>query len=222
MKGLIAGSGNGVSKERLIQLASQADMIMAADGGWKTLAHAGIRPNLVLGDYDSLSPEDYRAMTESGVAHQTFKSEKDFTDMEAAIRAMVQKGAREITLVGAIGSRFDHSLANIFMLKGYKEKGVTIVIEDDHNRIEILCPGEEATLTAKVPWHYSFLAIESQGAVISLEGMKYNLDHTQLDYGSTLGISNEVEGEGRARVHSGVVLMVQARDMVNKKSESSR
>lgn len=221
MKGLIAGSGNGIGKERLIQLASQADIIMAADGGWKTLTEAGIKPDLVLGDYDSLSDQDYQVMTKSGVAYQTFDSEKDFTDMEAAIRTMVQKGATTITLVGAIGSRFDHSLANIFMLKRYKEKGVTIVIEDDYNRIKVLCAGEEATLRSKAPWYYSFLALDPQGAVISLKEMKYNLDHAQLDYGSTLGISNEVEGEGRARVHSGAVLMVRARDMVNKTDESS-
>lgn len=213
MKGLIAGSGNPVTQKRLRALAEEADLIFAADGGWKILADAGIKADLVLGDYDSLSEEDHKTMTRSGVSYQTFDWEKDFTDMEAAIRLMVQKGANSITLTGAIGTRFDHSLANIFMLKGYAEKGIRIVIEDEDNGIEVLLEGDKRSLKAQAPWYYSFLALESQGALVSLQGMKYNLDRVQVDFGSTLGVSNEViEQMATVEVHQGCLLSIQARD----------
>ena len=86
------------------------DLIIAADGGYKYLVSARIKPDILIGDFDSLGdiPENENIIRLNPV--------KDITDMDAAVKIGLDKGYSEFVIYGALGGRFDHSLANIQLI----------------------------------------------------------------------------------------------------------
>src|SRR6476659_8616142 len=93
-----------------------ADLLIAADGGALPLLRAGLLPQLVIGDLDSLAAADVAALAEGGVELRRYPREKDETDLELALLHAARAGATEIDVLGALGGRWDHTLANVALL----------------------------------------------------------------------------------------------------------
>ncbi len=123
----------------------------------------------------------------------------------------MDKGAEEITIIGAIGSRIDHTLANILLLKTIKDKGIKGKIVHNNNIIYII--DDELILDKKNGYFVSIIPIESKGVLVSLKGFEYNLSKVKIDFASTLGVSNFVIDEkGYIKVHEGECLVVVSKD----------
>jgi thiamine pyrophosphokinase len=90
--------------------------VIAADGGARLAASLGLRPQIVIGDLDSLDPQDRQVLTEAGARLQASPADKDETDLELALRLAVAGGAEQVAVLGALGGRLDMTLANLLLL----------------------------------------------------------------------------------------------------------
>ena len=113
MKGLIVGSGNLGSGELLKSQSLRADKIICADGGIRYFKQSRIIPDLVIGDLDSATEDEVAWIYEKAISIEQYPMEKDATDMELCIKYLVNNGYNDIVILGGIGTRLDHTLANL-------------------------------------------------------------------------------------------------------------
>ena len=211
MKGLIAAGGTGLKREYLEELCRASDIIVAADSGLYSLLENDCRIDFLIGDFDSIS--DKGTIEDLDVSIQVIKYpiEKDKTDTELAIDLLIQQGCDEIAIIGAIGSRMDHSMSNIYLLRRFHRLGIKIRIIDNNNEISYL--SGENKLVKEMGYYHSILPVGPEGITVTLEGFHYSLKKELIQYGSSLGISNYLEEpEGSITVHSGEGFLIKSRD----------
>ncbi len=196
---VIAAAGDVVEPGDLASSCREADLVIAADGGLDRLREAGVVPDLLIGDLDSLAgppPE--------GVELKRSPREKDATDLELALREAVARGAEEIHVFGALGDRFDHALATINYLERFD---IAIVLHHGPTTLRLVSDrfedrGEAGELVSLIP-----LTEVARG--VRTWGLKYALHGEDLQRASTRGVSNEVVSSpwGLA-VEAGKILVV--------------
>lgn len=211
MKTLIVASGSISNYRRLSERYDLADLVIAADGGAMHLLKAGLTPDILLGDLDSISEEDLIKVRESGAQILTYPPKKDYTDMELAIDIAVQRGAKEIILYGATGSRLDHTMANVFILYKLLKKGIKGCIEDDHNTIYLV--EDEITIKKQENFKVSLLALPPCVEGLSTKGLMYPLHDFRLDFGISLGVSNEFfDDTATVTIKKGLLAVIVSKD----------
>lgn len=215
MKYLIVAGGEIPEEfaERVVMMGGY-EVILAADSGMEFLYRLKIQPDIIVGDFDSVDPEVldyYRSQEQIDIC--ALPTEKDDTDMEAAIREAISRGAKKITLIGATGNRLDHELGNIALLGAGLENGVKIEILDPYNKIRMI----DAPITIRRSEQYgkyvSLIPFSDAVTGVTLKGMKYPLTDCTLGRFCTLGVSNEiVENEAEIALSGGKLLVIEARD----------
>ena len=120
---MLAGFGRFIQIEKYTK---DAALVICADSGVRHAFRMNIIPDIIVGDMDSASVEDIKKIEALGIEKYTFSAEKDFTDTELALRLALKKGARQVVLFGGLGSRPDHSLANIFLMVLFKKQGMDV------------------------------------------------------------------------------------------------
>lgn len=193
----------------LAALATACDIVIAADGGAARLDHAGRRPDLVVGDLDSLSPEAKRRLESHGVAFEVHADEKDETDAELALQTAVARGADEILVVGAFGgNRLDHQVGNLMLLahEDFAAIDVAIVTEQATFRT-LLGPGILELEGAAGDW-VTLVPLSELAQAVTTDGLRYRLHREDLVRGSTRGVSNELTGRrGSVDLGAGLLLV---------------
>jgi thiamine pyrophosphokinase len=188
MKCFIVGNGEIADSAWLSNKVKNycPDLIIAADGGFNHLKKAMITPHVLLGDFDSIE-----SLPESkSFKILTFPKEKDFTDIELAIEHAIVKGCDSICLAGATGSRLDHSIANIFLLRKLYESGIESEIVDEHHEMFLI--NGHKTLYGFEGALLSLLPLDPIVSGVTLKGFKYPLENASIRMGDTIGISNIV------------------------------
>lgn len=180
---LIIASGNHKSEAQLVRYAQAADYIICADGGYNHATACNIVPDMLVGDFDSLNePKNFFKKIK-------LPTEKDDTDSLYALRFAFSKGAKSIVLYGGIGSRLDHSYANICLLKEALVREIPMVVTDGSTEVYLtdsyLALEKPIGTTVSV---YSFSDV-CQG--VTLRGLKYPLENAVLDKYNIVGTSNE-------------------------------
>ena len=200
-KALIVAAGNTDG----ITIDENYDMVIAADGGYDKALALGLKADLFIGDMDSVKSEFFETETIK------LQVEKDFTDTEAAIEKAIELGFGYIDIIGAIGSRFDHSMANACLLKKYAGTDVGIRILDSHN--EIFAVKGESIITGRKGETLSLIPLDNTVSGVTLKGFYYPLENACIKIGTTLTVSNVIT-EDKAKIHieEGVVLAIIARD----------
>ena len=181
-------------------------LVVACDRGYEHARRAGIRPDLLVGDFDSCA-----AAVEEGVEILRFPPEKDDTDTMLALRIALARGCREIRLVCALGGRLDHTLANLQALVFAAEQGCAARICSPDTEITALREG-----SLRLPRREGFsLSVFAAGGLcrgVSIRGAKYPLEDAELRPGLPLGVSNEwAAPEAEISVREGTLLIVEAR-----------
>lgn len=202
MKALIIGSGN--FSERIFSFLGDCFFTICADGGYDHAMEYGINPDIVIGDMDSVKEE---------ITGKTliFPKEKDETDSEIAINYAIENGYTELVLAGFTGSRIDHTLNNILLLKMAHQKGAKAVIIDEKNEIYYL--DQKLTLDAKSGEFLSIIPIEGDVLGVTAQNVKYPLNDETLYFGKSRGISNEFLGERcTITVKKGSAIVVKSKD----------
>ena len=190
------------------------DFMIAADAGMDFLCRNKIKPNVIAGDFDSAKSDSlvyFDGM--NGVQIIKLNPVKDDTDTEFVIREAICRGAKEITVLGATGTRLDHVLANINLLGLGLEEEVKIQLMDKHNRIQMIDDSLEIKKEEQFGSYVSVLPVKGDAKGVTLEGMKYPLQKAEVDCFTSLGVSNEIiEETACITVEEGILLVIESRD----------
>lgn len=184
--------------------------MICADGGANYAALSSRMPDLVIGDLDSISPENLSQCAKSGCIIVSYPSEKDETDLELALLRAEEEarrlGERDIWLYGATGKRLDHFLGNISLMLDYAQKGYRIRVVDPEHEMWIVQGREE--IGGFSGQELSLISL-SEKSVVSTEGLYYPLRKGVLLQSRPRGISNVFLGEKAVvEIHEGWVLLV--------------
>lgn len=186
------------------------NFLICADGGANHAALSRRLPDLLIGDLDSVTPENLNQCENAGCIIKKFPCEKDETDLELAL-IYAEEQARlvnewDIWLYGATGKRIDHFMGNIALMLAYARKGYRIRLVNHEHEIWILKSHEH--ISGAIGQEISLIAL-SEKAVVTTEGLYYPLLQGVLLQDSPRGISNVFVGEEAViQVHSGWVLVV--------------
>lgn len=184
--------------------ADSADFVIAADAGYVYCRDAGIEPDLFVGDYDSSK----KPKTQNELI--ALNPIKDATDTETALTEAEKRGYKEITLLGALGGRVDHTLANLALVSQAKQRGTNLTIIDSHHKI-FAVKNESVRIERKTAKYYLSVFSVGGDSVISEEGVYYPLSDYTLSPFSALGVSNEITSdEAVITVKKGTVIIVEA------------
>ncbi len=188
--------------------------LIAADAGAEFFFRNGRKPDLVIGDFDSVEQEILSRVREwQEVEFVPLDPVKDDTDTEAAVRLAVARGAERITVLGATGSRLDHVLANIELLGIGLAEGVAMELLDSHNRIRMVRGGMTLRREEQFGRYVSLLPYSERVEHLTLRGFRYPLTDHCLRGSCSLGVSNEiVEKEASIAFDGGILLVIEARD----------
>lgn len=180
---------------------------IAVDGGTRHALRMGVVPHIIIGDLDSLTPEDLAWARTENIPCLQFLPHKDETDLELALQHAAEQGLTDIFLLGALGGRLDHSLANLLLLSHptFKDLNISIV---EGNQTAFLIRD-----TANVHGHpgdiVSIFPIGGDAVGVSNEGLEWPLRDETLPVGSPRGISNVLlEEQAVIRVRQGMLLCI--------------
>ena len=186
------------------ELAAQPglnDLIIAADGGYATLRALGVTPHLVVGDFDSLgSVPDHPAV-------HRLPCEKDDTDIGYALKVALERGFTRFILLGGMGGRMDHTIANLQLLHYLSLHGAVGILAGSGQAATVITNGS-FPFPETMSGYCSVFAWGGPARGVTLEGLKYSLSGAQLDAHFPLGVSNEFLGvPARVCVEDGSLLL---------------
>lgn len=191
------------------------DFILCADGGYRHTLLAGIRPHLLIGDFDSLDEgalelhEDFEG---SGGKIVRLPAEKDDTDTLYCLKYGIKLGYEEFYVLGGLGGRLDHTLANLQSMSYAVDLEKQIWFLDGKNKTTLRNPGE-TTIPREDGFKLSLFSFGDFCEGVSIEGVKYPLSECRLSNSFPLGVSNEFVEDFAVISHtSGKLLIVLSKD----------
>ena len=188
------------------------DIIMTVDKGTEELAHLEIKPNFIVGDFDSIDNNVLANYENSNIEIKRLIPEKDFTDTESALELAIEMKSTNITIVGAIGTRMDHTIANIHILKETLDKNISARIINENN--EIILINRPIKIKKDDMYKYvSLIPLTTEVTGVTIKGMKYPLNNYTMTIGNSLGVSNEqVEQTAEISLQKGILIIIKSRD----------
>ena len=201
---VIVGGGEMKSPVLLCSLIEPSDFIIAADGGLQHIQTMGLAPDLVVGDFDS-----YTGEVPKEVECIALPREKDDTDMLYAVRQGLSRGYRDFLLLGAMGGRLDHTLANLGVLRFLSKQGCRGCMADADCQVQVVSQGE-ITLERDERFAYlSIFALDGDALGVTLQGVRYPLSDARLTGDYPIGCSNEIiDSVARVAVRQGAVVVL--------------
>ena len=194
-------------------LLRRGDRIVCLDGGFDEAVKQGIRPDILLGDMDSLEADieavtaDPNSLT-ADLKILRYPPEKDYTDLELAFIELDPAETPEVLVIGAMGGRLDMTAVNIQLLERYSSRFEKIEMIDGRNRCFVLRGGSEVRLP-KTDSYLSLIPLTDTCEGVSLTGAKYPLEKATLHRGASLGVSNEfADDEVMLSLEQGSLLVV--------------
>lgn len=183
--------------------------IIAADGGAHHCIKLGFIPQVVIGDFDSLNPDELLILENSNTELIRYPSAKDQTDLELALDYAIENGATKITLYGILGGRWDMSFANILLLSLPRYCHIKFHIIDGINEMFILRGGNTLDLNGKQGDTVSVIPLSNTTSGITYSGLEWSLERASLDFGSPRGVSNQMSSEvAHIKLDSGVLFVI--------------
>jgi thiamine pyrophosphokinase len=218
-RALIFVNGEQINLPAVKALVRPADFRIAADGGLRFLNALGLRPHLLIGDLDSVDPEDLERLRQAGdVRIEQHPAHKDETDLELAVLAAVSEGCQAILLLGALGGRLDMTLANIFLLALPELSGIDARLEDGLEEVFLIEPGQAGRdITGRPGDRVSLLPWGGPAAGVRTSGLHYPLRGETLFPEHTRGISNVmIEQQAHVSLETGRLICIHTRKQFSK------
>lgn len=196
----IFAAGTTVSKSVIMEHINTSTFLLAADAGYKACEQYGLKPNLLVGDYDSSK------LPETSTELIKLNPVKDETDSAYALMVARKRGYKNIVMFGATGGRIDHLFANLELVASAKNQGVQLTILDDHHRIFAV---KNETVTLKEKNKYISIFPFGGPCTLTLHGFDYPLEHKTLQVFCGLGVSNEIhEEKATITAENGMALVI--------------
>lgn len=195
-------------------LIERADIRIGSDRGALYLIQQGYIPDYALGDFDSVTADQLELIKEKAKSFEMVDAiDKDDTDSMLALKKAISLNPDTITLIGALGSRYDHSINNIQLLIQTVEANIPCFIEDERNRISIVNPKRKVRLNKSRFENVSLIPLSSVVKGITISGFKYSLQDATFTQGEAYGISNVLLDEvGTVEVKEGHLLIIESND----------
>ena len=206
MRAAIFLNGAPDPPDLLRRVAARADLVVAADGGARYALDAGITPDLVVGDMDSLG--EVQEIEERGVALERYPLRKDKMDGHLAVMAVRERGATSVDLLCAAGGRFSALFAVPHILLASERMGLGATMIAGWGQAFVLEAGSRV-VAGEPRDSVSVFPFTGPAIGVTLEGFAYPLEDARLEVGDTLGFHNELIGEeGRLNVREGALLVI--------------
>ena len=192
-------------KEKMADIKDS--LIICCDGGARHLQELGIKPDLIIGDMDSIGSGQLENYKKKGIKIIEYPAEKDFTDTELALDFAIGLKPTAVYIWGALGGRLDHTLANVFLLCKGKDASIKTYLIDEYCEAFII--DTEVAFSGAEGQTVSIIALTAQVEGITLNGFLYTIKDAVLTMGDSLGISNIInEAYATIRIRSGSLLVI--------------
>lgn len=210
MKAVIFAGGAIGDYNHIKRYLRGADLIICADSGADYALDVQVIPDLVVGDMDSISKNSLDKINKMGILTYSFPVEKDCTDTELALELALNKGASQAVLLGGIGDRPDHSLANISLMISFLNKGLKLKLADE--KWEMFLITDEEQIYGKKGDILSLISITPEVTGIETKGLYYPLNKESLFIGVPRGISNVfIEEKAIVKIKKGILLGIKVK-----------
>ncbi|WP_407426784.1 thiamine diphosphokinase [Treponema sp.] len=199
---IIIGAAPVKNYKKIRSFLHKDDFIITCDGGLNHLKKLKVKPDLIVGDFDSHKNPHLPAET------IVLPREKDDTDSVFALKTALSRGFSDFLFIGMTGARFDHSLANLSLLLTCRKAHAHAVLLDDFSEMQIA--GSDEIKVKDNYSYFSLLCITGPARKITIKDAKYPLNNADFLPESQYGISNEVPKGKTARitVSEGELLLV--------------
>jgi thiamine pyrophosphokinase len=212
-RAVIFANGEAADIKRLDAMLQPDDLLIAADGGLRYLLQLGKWPQVLIGDLDSVTPEEVELARQNGAAVHKYPVEKNETDLQLAIDYAIQAGSSSIVIAAALGGRLDQTLGNIFLLTRPDLHEIDIRLDDGreevfiiHNQVEIT--GQPGDTVSLLPYGEPVLSVKT-------ENLQYPLYFETLFADHTRGISNVMETNiARVSISKGILICIHTRQIL--------
>ena len=209
MRCVILTGGSAGDLSWLAGIFRQGDRLICVDGGADCAARLGLIPDVIIGDMDSVDRSTLLKFSRLGSAINKFPAAKDETDTFLAMAEALAGMPDEIIVLGALGTRFDHSLANVHLLVSAGERGVRTKIVNQYNEISLITPRGPAVFEGYPGELFSLLPLSGEVIGVNVTGARWPLRDAVLDTGNPYGVSNEVAaGSVEISIASGLLLLI--------------
>lgn len=203
---VIVGAAPFEDASRLKTYLRADDYIVAADGGSRLIAAMGVTAHHVIGDFDSsVRPENELSCT-------VLPTRKDDTDVLAAVREALDAGYREFLFLGCLGGRFDHTIANLFVLRFLLAHDAVGLLVDERHEVTMLEAGTYR-LETRTDGYFSLLPYGGEASGVTVKGAAYEVENASLDTQFPIGVSNAFVGQPvQITVGNGYCLLIVAKE----------
>ncbi len=205
MRAVIIAGGEIFDPSFYKEYFREDDIVICADSGYQNAYKLGLVPDVVIGDFDSFPEEQVTAGKKI-----VLPVEKDRTDSHECVYYAIEHGFCEILLLGAIGTRLDHTIANLHLLKIALDAGVDMKIANEQNEVFLI--REKTEFSKKTGWHVSLLPIGKAEGIVT-EGLYYPVMNGTMEFGNPYGVSNEfTDDTAKVSLKGGLLLVILSRD----------
>lgn len=160
------------------------------DSGLKHMEGLGLKPDLIVGDFDSCTPSDFKKIPMEKTEIITLPREKDDTDTMFGIKEGIRRGFDNFLLLGVVGERLDHSLVNVYALLMLDSLGKKGIIVDNYSEMEIVSK-KPAFITDDYSY-FSLLNISGMARDVTITNAKFPMEHGEITNEYQFATSNEV------------------------------
>jgi thiamine pyrophosphokinase len=188
-------------------------LIIAADGGARLALACDRVPDVVVGDLDSLTPDEVADLRARGAEIEQHPAGKDETDLELTLLAAAKRGATWMRIIGGVGDRIDQTLANIYLLTLPELVDRDVRLVSGEQTLWLIEPGDhaldDANLAAKPGDTISLIPLVGDADNVRTVNMNYPLRGETLRLGPARGVSNVIAADGaRVSFDAGLLLLV--------------
>lgn len=189
------------------------DNIIAVDKGLESLYLLKVLPNHIVGDFDSVNKNIINFYLDKNIQIHKYNPEKDYTDTDIAIKLAINLNSNNITILGATGTRIDHTLANIHILCSCLESQINCELIDSNNKIYLINSNKKIENKHSYGKYISLIPLTSTVNGVTLKGFKYPLQDYTLKIGESLGISNEIANDvATIELKEGILIVIESKD----------
>ena len=184
---------------------TESDLVIAADGGYDHLLQIGLRADVVIGDFDSVTSSE---IWEDTVCEKlTYPPEKDDTDMMLAIKLGLSRGFGQFNIYGGLGGRLDHTVANIQALSFLAEHSAQGILHHPDYELTVI-KNSSFTVAKDKTGCISVFSLSDTSENVTIKGLEYELEGATLTNSFPLGVSNAATGKkGIISVERGTLLI---------------
>ncbi len=213
-RAIVFANGRMETPPTILTNIHPSDFIIAADGGTHHCKLLGITPNVIIGDFDSLDQKEIATYRQVGVEIIQYPIHKDETDLELVLHFTIEQEITDVDIIGALGDRWDMTLANILLMAHPIFSKLKIRLLDGSLELYLLRENEHLEIYGRVGDQLSLIPLAGDAHGITTHGLEYPLNDETLYFGSARGVSNVfMHDQVQIFVREGILLSILNRNV---------